>query len=72
MHLALILMAKIVTIIVTSKNFKGFSEKLLTAVCFPRKLSWVLECYRALIVFYKANGIKRLADLVWFYKNGIT
>ena len=27
----------------TSKNFKGFSEKPLTAVCFPRKLSWIEE-----------------------------
>ena len=50
MHLALILMAKIVTIIVTSKNFKGFSEKPLTAVCFPRKLSWVLDCKKSCLV----------------------
>ena len=36
MHLALILIAKIVTIIVPSKNFKGFSEKPLTAatICY--------------------------------------
>ena len=56
MHLALILTAKIVTIIVPSKNFKGFSEKPLTVVCFPRKLSWILSCSTMTILIDNGHG----------------